>query len=540
MMTLCGFSRRAIGTIAALSLFPAAVGQQLSNREAGTVHLPVGCEADAAAYLERGLTQLHHMMYGNAREWFRQAESADPGCAMALWGVGMTYIHPLWGDRPSPEELSLGAALMSQAVAIGGHDAREDSYIATTRAYFQGGAGQSESERLIRFEEAWRAAHETNPDDPEAKAFYALSQLATVDPTDKSYRKQQAAGRLAEEVLTLIPDHPGAHHYIIHAYDLPALAERALPITRDYGAIAPEVPHALHMTSHIFTRLGLWDEAIEWNRRAADAAWQLSEEAEAISIHYLHAMDYLAYAHLQKGEDLQAREIAEELASLQGPFDAVNRDAQAYAFAAVPARHAMERGDWAAAAILEPRTPDTFPWNESHAAYVAITHFSRGLGLAHRGEVQAAEAELAVLTRIRDQTALSSTYWASQVEIQRLALQAWITYLGGDTETGLARMRQAAEQEAATEKSPTTPGEVVPASELLGDMLAASGQHAEAAAAYEAALQRSPLRLNSLYGAGRAFERSGNTTAADAHYERIATITGADSTRPAVESMRGR
>lgn len=508
--------------------------QQRNDEDVGAVHFPVGCNAAASTAIEQGVAQLHHMMYVNARGMFRDAESADPGCAIALWGVAMTYIHPLWSDRPSETILTDGAELTARAVSIGGRDDREDAYISTTTAYFQNGASRSEAERLMDFEAAWKAVYESHPTDQEAKAFYALAQLATADPSDKTYAKQLDAGALVEEVLEGEPTHPGAHHYIIHAYDLPELAQRALPVARNYGVVAPEVPHALHMMSHIFTRLGLWDESIEWNQRAANAAWRLSEQLGAISFHYQHALDYLAYAHLQKGEDDDALEVVRTMASLSAPFDAVNRDAAAYAFAAVPARYALERKDWDAAAALEPRIPAQFPWEPAHAPYVALTHFSRGLGLAHENRFDEAEAEVVMLGEIHEQVATRSPYWATQVEIQRMSLEAWIAFLGGDTDGGLSRMREAAALETTTEKSPVTPGEVLPASELLGEMLAEQGLYEEALDAYRVVLDRSLLRLNSLFGAGQALEAMGDREAAGAYYAEIVAMGGEGSARPSI------
>lgn len=516
-------------------MIPTSIARASDVERFGTVNFPVGCAPSASVTMEQAVAQLHHMMYANARTLFREAETADPECAIALWGIAMTYIHPLWPDRPSPEVLIIGADLAARAAAIGGHDAREEGYIATTSAYFEYGENLSEEERLLKFESSWQALHQANPADLEAQAFFALAQLARVEPGDKSYAKQLRAGAMAEAVLLQVPDHPGAHHYIIHAYDFPGLAERALPVARNYGVVGPEVPHALHMMSHIFTRLGLWDESIEWNRRSANAAWQLGEEAGAISLHYQHAMDYLAYAYLQTGEDDLALGVVKDMASLTPPFSALNRDAQAFALAAVPARYALERRDWEAAASLESRNPAEFPWEQRHAPYVALTHFARGMGLAHESRFEEAWQEVATLAEIRNNAQDSAPYWANQVEIQRLSVEAWNRYLGGDSAGGLNLMRKAARLEAGTEKSPVTPGEVLPAAELLGDMLYSLKKYDEALATYRLALERSPRRLNSLYGAGQALERMGDPEAAGAYYAEIAGMANETSPRASVE-----
>lgn len=538
-MTVHRYFSLAVLVAGLISSTSTLMAQANNHEEVGAVHFPVGCNAGASEHLTQAVTQLHHMMYTNARGLFQKAADADPGCAISLWGVAMTYIHPLWPDRPSLEVLAIGAELSARAVAIGGHDARENAYIATVSAYFENGEPRTESERLLRFEEAWKLLYEAYSTDQEAKAFYALAQLATAARDDKSYTKQLKAGAMVEEVLSNAPNHPGAHHYIIHAYDFPGLAERALSVARNYGIVGPKVSHALHMMTHIFTRLGLWDESIEWNQRSATAAWRLSEELGATSVHYQHAMDYLAYAYLQKGEDDKALEVERTMASLLLPFDAINRDAQAYALAAVPARYVLERKDWAAATKLEPRIPAKFPWESKHAPYVALTHFSRGLGLAHEKRFEEAASEVATLEKIRSQTKARSPYWATQVEIQRLTVQAWILFLSGDTDGGISVMREASTLEASTGKSPMTPGEILPAAELWGEMLTELGRYEEAVTAYELALTRSPRRLNSLYGAGRALEMMGDSKGARVYYAEIAAMANEESSRASIEYARG-
>ncbi len=537
-------------TIPACSAPPASSPQESSQSETasagdvfgesvGTIDFPVACEPEAAATVERGVALVHHMTYGAARQLFEQAAEEDPSCAMALWGIAMTYIHPLWQDRPTPVELAHGAELAAKARSLVGASERERAYVETIGAYFDNAEVRSEQERLASFEAAWSHVHETAPDDLEAKAFYALAHMALADPSDKTYVKQRKAGAIAKEVLAAVPEHPGAHHYIIHAYDYPPMAEDALPVARNYGKIAPDVPHALHMTSHIFTRLGLWDESIEWNTRSVAAAGRMSEALGAISMHYQHALDYLTYAYLQKGQDDMALEIVEKAAALEPPFHEVNRGAAAHAFAAIPARHAAERHDWAAAAVLEPRVPAAFPWEDVHLEYVAITHFARALGLAYEGQFEDAMAELAKLEEIETEVSHRSAYWAKQVEIQRLSAAAWVMFLNGDPEGGLEQMREAAALEATTEKAPVTPGELLPAAELLGDMLLEQGHYEEAIAAYDTALARSPNRFNSLYGAGRAAELAGNAELALRYYGQLLEQAGeGESARPRLAHAR--
>lgn len=529
--TLFQLLTRALLTAASLATlaFVLAAGSAMSSantmasqpeaQDRNAVHFPVQCVPEAAVAIEEGVYQMHHMMYLVARGLFQQATAADPECGLAWWGEAMTYIHPLWPDRPSAEILSIGSALSAQAASIGGRTRRETDYIETAQSYFKNGDKLSEQERLVKFEAAWKTLYEGNPDDQEAKAFYALAQLATVDSADKTYAQRRIAGARAEAVLAAAPNHPGAQHYIIHAYDVPGLAALALPVARQYGVSAPKVPHATHMMSHIFTRLGLWDESIEWNEISAATALEIAETQGAISLHYLHALDYLTYARLQKGENDKALEIVETMAGLKGPYGKLNRFGHAYAFAATPARYALERQYWEGATSLGVRQPDNFPWEPVHAPYVAITHFARGLGLAHLGRFAKAEAEAGALSDIHKETSTFSAYWATEVEVLLTSLQAWTLFLSGDEPGGLTRMKTAAALEATTEKSPVTPGAVLPAAELLGDMLMRLARYEEAIAAYRTVLKRSPGRRNALLGMARALKTSGKNEEAQAYFD---------------------
>ena len=503
----------------------AAQSADTYNDQLGTVHLPVSCNDKAIPALERGLALLHHMTYEGAAEAFTAAAEADPQCAMGYWGHALTFIHPLWSDPPTEATFENGNALIDQAKRHAQTE-RERAYIAAVEAYYAGAWSRNETANLARFEQAWHAVHQQYPDDPEATAFYALAHLATADPSDKSYQKQQRAGAFAEQVLAQIPDHPGAHHYIIHAYDVPPLAARALDVARHYGKVAPSVPHALHMPTHIFTRLGLWDESIDWNTRSAEAALN-HPVGDAISTHYLHALDYLAYAYLQRGEDQNAARVAATVRDLDGPFQV--EMATPYTIAAVPARLVLERQQWAAAAALEPWTPADYPWDQ-FPAIEAITHFARALGAARSGDAQTAREALDKLTTLQDRAAATSPYWAKQVDIQHQTARAWLTYENGRHEDALAMMQDAAALEASTEKHPVTPGEVLPARELLGDMLLDMGRYAEARAAYEQALERSPNRFNGLYGAGRAAELSGDVQGAAHHYTALLALAASADT----------
>jgi tetratricopeptide (TPR) repeat protein len=500
----------------------------------GTVHFPVSCSEPAQRLMERGVALLHSMTYVGARRVFEAASSADPDCGFAYWGQAMTIIHPLWSDPPSEAEFKRGQALVNNAKTRGEKTDRERAYIAAVEAYYTEGWNRDETANLASFEEGWEKVYHQFPKDLEAACFYALAHMATANPADKTYAKQRRAGAIAEKVRAQVPDHPGAHHYIIHAYDYPVLAEKALPAARSYGKIAPEVPHALHMPTHIFTRLGFWQESITMNKRSAAAALK-HPVGDSISLHYPHALDYLAYAYLQRAEDQKAKQVLEMLKALKGPFQP--HIASAYTLAVVPARLALERQEWAGAASLVPRTPSNYPWNR-YPAMEAITHGARALGAARSGNKQAARQALDKLAALRERTAETSVYWAKQIEIQRLSAMAWLAYQEGKQEEALNIMRSAAELETSTEKHPVTPEVVLPAQELLADMLLDMGRHKEAQAEYEAALDRSVNRFNSLYGAGRAAELRGNKSKATFYYQKLVKMTASDAERERLQQVR--
>lgn len=511
-----------------LNTLPVAVqGIDTYGTQLGTVSFPVSCNEAASQQMERGVALLHHMTYSGAQKAFAAALEADPDCAMGYWGMAMASIHPLWPDVPTPEQLKKGWKLIGEAKARGPKTPREQAYITALEAYFKDGWKRSEEARLMSFEQGWKQVYQQFPQDLEAAAFYALAHTAIAHPEDKSYQKQREAGAIAKKILAKNPDHPGAHHYLIHAYDSPGLADQALAIARNYGKIAPQVPHALHMPTHIFTRVGRWQESIEGNRQSAAVAWKQSVSDGAISLHYPHALDYLAYAYLQGAQDKKAQEIRDQVLSLEGPFLHLNLPAIAYALAAIPARYALERQQWAEAARLQPRQPSSFPWEKRFAPYEAMTYFAKALGAARSGDPHTARKALDKLVSLGKQITPtdSNAYWAKQVEIQRMATTAWLRYEEGKPKEALRIMRKAAEEEASTEKAAVTPGEILPARELLADMLLIMGNAKEALAEYEAALKRSPNRFNSLYGAGRAAELGGNSNKAARYYQKLVEIT---------------
>ena len=518
---------------------PAALPFDLVNTPVGDVSFPVGCNAEAAPLVERGVALLHHMMYDEARFVFGMADDRDPDCAMAYWGQAMSLIHPLWNDVPTAPQFERGLKAVEQSLVLNGHSDRENAYLETSRAYFEGGEQLTERQRLARFEKAWRELSQAFPNDLEARAFYSLALRSTADMQDKAFVTQKRAGAIAESILTEMPNHPGAHHYIIHAYDSPELAERALVAANHYGEISPRVPHATHMMTHIYTRLGQWDKAVEWNTISADAAWSLCLQSGEINTHYTHALDYLAYAYLQTGKDREAGQILKSAEQLQPPYSETSRSGTAYAFAALPARYALERHDWEAAARLQPRVPGSFPWEKAHDQYVAITHFARALAMSHLGHPDDATADIDALRALRTSVGPVDAYWAKQIEIQEISALAWQAYARGEVESALNVMQQAAALEASTDKHPVTPGEVLPAAELYGDMLLEVGRHEQALAAYQSALQRAPLRLNSLYGAGKAAVGVGDDAMARAYFAELLSITsGAEEPRSLIKEVR--
>ena len=487
----------------------------------GTVQFPTSCSEEAKRQVEMGVALLHHMTYGGARIAFGVASRIDPECAMSYWGQAMTYIHPLWSDAPSKEDFERGLTLVAEARNRGRKTDRENAYIAAVAAYYEKGWNKNETANLQSFEAGWENVNRRYPEDIEAASFYALALMATANPGDKTYEKQKKAGTIAEKVLSQVPDHPGAHHYMIHAYDYPSLAPKALDAAHRYGEIAPDIPHALHMPTHIFTRVGLWQESIIMNRRSAEAALKHPAGSE-ISLHYPHALDYLMYAYLQQGDDQKAMQVMEELSTPDDAFQ--THIAASYSFTAIPARYALERQQWTEAAALEPRLPKNYPI-EKFPAMDATTYFTKALGAARSGNLTVAKQALEKLAALQEKSENSSAYWAKQVEIQRLSAMAWLMYQEDRKDEALEIMQKAAELESSTEKHPVTPGEILPARELLADMLLEMGRYQEAQVEYEAALERSANRFNSLYGAGLAAELSNNKSQAVSYYEKLVEIT---------------
>jgi tetratricopeptide (TPR) repeat protein len=524
--------RGALVVAAALAIAPRGALAQHEHDHAhpapekyGKVHFASSCNAEAQPVLERGVALLHSFAYVKAAKVLEEASSKDPGCGMAQWGIAMSYFHTIWGP-PTEDEFAAGKKAAQQAAAIGASTRRERDYITAIGAYYQGDAVPHPT-RVAAFENAMAGVAERNPKDHEAAIFHALSILGVAynSPPDKTYAKQKEAAKILNGLLTVEPDHPGIAHYMIHSFDYPELAQLALPAARAYAKIAPSAPHALHMPSHIFTRLGMWKESIESNLASARTAqaWIAKTHAGATAFDALHATDYLEYAYLQTGQDAKAQELVDNVAKVTS-FD-IPQFAAAYALAAVPARHALERRAWSEAAAVS-AAPGTFPWAKYPYAK-AIVHFARAVGAARAGNVEAARTDVAMLAEIQASLKGQKGFdWATQVEIQRRAAAAWVARAEKKDAEALALMRSAADLEDSTDKHPVTPGSVLPAREQLGDLLAELGQPAAALTEYETSLRSAPARLNSYDGAARAADRAGKKQEAKAFRERLLALCG--------------
>lgn len=501
------------------------------SEKLGQVNFPVSCNAAARKQFNRATALLHSFWYEEAEKAFTAVAKEDPKCVMAHWGVAMSLYHPVWAPS-TPAELQKGWTAVEKAKSVEAKTDREKDYIEAIEAFYKDSDRLDHRTRALAYEKAMERIYLKYPKDREAAIFYALAMLGTGPITDKSFANQKKAAGILNRVLPLEPRHPGVAHYLIHSFDYPQLAYLALPAARSYARIAPSSPHALHMPSHIFTRLGLWQESINSNLASAAAAKNHVARTHpgAASFDQLHALDYLVYAYLQGGEDDKAAQILAQANEIT-KVDAENI-AAAYAFTAIPARYALERRRWSEAGKLELR-PASFPWERFRYAE-AIIYFARAVGAARSGDPNAARRDVEKLSAL--QTALANakdTYWANQVEIQRRAAAAWLAHAEGKSDEALTLMRSAAELEAASEKHPVTPGPIIPARELLGDLLLERKQPELALREFETSLRDSPRRFNGLYGAALASQLSGDRKKASAYYRKIvALIAYADSARP--------
>ncbi len=498
----------------------------------GTVSFSTSCAPAVQKQFLRGVAMLHSFWYEEAERTFNEVAKADPACAMAYWGIAMSDFHPIWDARgPDAAILKKGWETVEKAKSLAPKTERERDYIAALEAFYKDSDKENHRTRVLAYEAAMERVYTRYPEDREAAAFYSLALLGTVaaSPVDKTLARQKKAGEIAEKVFAAEPNHPGAAHYVIHAYDYPPLAEKALPAARRYAKIAPDAPHALHMPSHIFTRLGLWQESIESNTASALAARKVGMAGEE-----LHASDYLEYAYLQTGQDQQAKRVLDQMAANKTGLPSYF--AGVYASATMPARYVVERRRWAEAAKLEVLSGSPggkLSWAE------ATVYFARALGSAHTGDLEGARQAIQKLEAARNTlTELQETYWAGQVDIQRREAAGILAFAQGKKDEALELLRSAADMEDASEKHPVTPGPVVPARELLGELLLTIGKPAEALAAFESTLERSPNRFNALYGAATAAQTAGQREKARLYFSSLIQMSDPVSQRPELSTAK--
>ena len=521
---------------------PAAHDHQHQLEKLGNVNFQTSCSPQAHASFTRGMTLLHSFEYPQAEAAFNEAAAADPTCSIAHWGVAMSLYHSLWAP-PSKAELERAHAALAKAQAAPARSERERDYVATVAIYYRNSDKLDHKARALAYNEAMGALHKRYPADTEAAIFYALSQIAAgTQDQDPNFSREKEAAAILNTLLKEAPDHPGVTHYLIHGFDYPPLADLAVPAARRYANIAPDSPHAQHMPSHIFTRLGMWEESIASNLKSETAARALvkSEGFDGGSNEQLHAMDYLAYAYLQTGQETGAEGVLAELNAMQK----VNQPifTTAYAATAVPARIALENRRWKEAASLKLHDNvaklaplENFQWADAHI------HFARAVGAARSGDAAGAREETARLKAIEDALVVPpGTYdWRKQVSIERQVADAWATYAEGKKDEAATMMRAAADLDDATEKHPVTPGAILPAREQLGEMLLELNRPKEALAEYEGSLKRAPRRLVGLYGAARSAKLEGDAVKAGRYYAELVDVTKAsDGTRAEIKEAR--
>jgi len=494
--------------------------EHAADGKLGTVHFATSCNVSAQSRFDRGIALLHSFDFGRAVDDFNAALEADPACAMAHWGIAISrWGNPFAAGIRPPAQLQQGRDAITRATAAGPKTARERAYIEAASQLYANAEPGTQAARVAAYRDAMAALSAQYRDDSEAAIFYALALAFAASPEDKSFADQLKAGAILDRLFAAQPDHPGLAHYLIHTYDLPPLANRGLEAARRYARIAPDAPHALHMPSHTFTRVGYWQESIDANLAAAKSA-----RTEGATSEELHATDYQTYAYLQMGRDRAAAQVVAALPEIASRFDPQKVTAGAppaagfFALAAIPARYALERGAWPEASKLS-LYPGPLAWAD------AMTWFARAIGAARSGDAADAKTAVEALQRLQARLAgEGERYWAEQVEIQRRAAAAWTAMADGRASEALAEMRTAADREDATEKNAVTPGPLAPARELLGDLLLSVNRPGEALKEYEAALVKEPNRFRTLYGAGRAAQLAGDRGKARRHFQQLMKV----------------
>ena len=492
----------------------------------GKVDFPNSCSPAVQEQLQTGVAMLHSFYYSAAKRTFEEIAVQDNGCVIAAWGYASILMNnPLAGAGASPKDAEAAQVAIDKGRRMSGGTQRERDYLEAVAAYYQDFAKRPERERQLARAKAYEALAAKYPDDDEAQIFYAVYLAGTQLQSEQTYAAWLKAAGILEQQFRKYPQHPGVAHYLIHSYDAPPIAQKGMGAARRYAEIAPDAPHALHMPSHIFTRVGEWADSAATNLRSAESALKSKEPDQAA-----HALDYAAYAYLQLARDGEARKATEEVLGYKG-FNA-NIFTGSYAAAAMPARYALERADWKAAARLEPR-PDKFAFT------VAMTHFARALGAARSGDVGAAQGEVVRIAALGEQLKeAKNAYWAGEVEVMRLTASAWTAHAQRNSQTALDLMRRAADLEDKSDKHIVTPARLLPARELLGDMLLELKRPAEALKEYEASQLREPNRLRGYYGAGTAAAQAGERAKARQHFTRLVELAGKGEPRAEVAAAR--
>lgn len=496
--------------VAAMSLTHAARAHE-SEESLGKVHFATSCTPQAQALFDRAMLYQHSFWYSGARRAFEDVLKSDSECVIAYWGFAQSLLANPFNPTP-PKNLADASAAIQKAKALRAKTQRENDFISAIGAFYTDYDKLDQRTRALAYLAAMEQLARRYPEDDEAQIFYALALNIAASPSDKTYARQLQAAAILEPIFKRQPHHPGVAHYLVHTYDYPPIAQKGLDAAKRYAEIAEAAPHAQHMPSHIFTRVGYWKESVASNQAAARIA-KANKEADD----QLHASDYMVYAYLQLGQDRKAKEVIDEMSTVTG-FNP-DRNTAPFALAASPARFMVERGDWNGAAELKVR-PSRFAYTE------AITHFTRALGAARSGNPQAAKADIAKLAELRDRLRQSKDgYWADQVDIQWQAAIAWRLQAEGRHAEALKAMSAAADAEDRTEKGTVTPGPLAPARELLGSMLLAQGAATDALAAFEATLQKEPNRLGATFGAAKATEKAGDATKARNYYSKVVELT---------------
>lgn len=514
----------ALAAVAAFGWTQLATGQSRDGR-LGKVSFQTSCTSQAQAQFNRAMLYQHSFWYRASQRAFEDVAKADPACSMAHWGVALSL---LWNPHvpPPAQNLKDGAVAIEKAKANPAKTERERDWIEALSEMYKDHDKVDHRTRMTNYAAAMEKLAAKYPKDDEAQIYYALSLNTSAAPTDKTFAKQLKGAAILEKLAGRLTQHPGVSHYLIHLYDYPPIAAKGLNAARRYAKVAPDAPHALHMPSHIFTRVGYWKDSVESNVRSSRAA------QESKDLHdQLHAMDYLVYAHLQLGQDKMAKTVLDEMAKVTGYSETFF--VGPFALAASPARYAVERGDWAQAAALEIKANPA-------PQVVAMTHYARALGAAQLGKLAEAKDEIVRLEALHKALVeRKDAYWASQVDVQRQVAQAWVLKAEGKAEEALKTLATASDAEDKTDKHPVTPGPLAPAREQYAKLLLDSGQAKEALAAYEAVLAKEPNRLLTYVGAARAADKAGDRAKAQRYFSKVVEIGAqADTPRPEIAEAR--